>query len=197
MRKEHSKSLEALDPGAGPETLVRTPAHLASDWIARLDNGETGHEAHGMAKAMIEDFCQAAWHRLPQNPLIVEWLAGRLSKVLNYETYAERAATGKAPPLSSQKVFSLMPKPTHRSDGRGWQTAMNVAIWLKLTEMRGYSPKDAKGFAAEAFGCDLRTIDRYKRDGNEGLDGTTFSDAAIERFEHQFAEIGKRLPAKK
>lgn len=199
MDRAALEALKKLNPIYGNSSLCRIHDALALDWITRLESGEKGHEAHGIAKALIEDFCTAAWSNLPQNRHILEWLANRLSDILAYKTYKPEGAgtrsKNKVRPMTAQEVFSLMDKPPHRSGGQHDAMAREVAMWLRATELRGYSATEAIEFATSVWHRDKVSIKRYKGDGKAWADGMNLT--ALGDIAELFELRGKPLPSAK
>jgi hypothetical protein len=124
----------------------RAPEHLLRDWTERLASGERGKKADGLARAVIRDFALRQWLGHPHSPATLEWLADVLSAVLDH---------GK--PLDA---LGLMPRPASRPANP--RIAIDVALWLKATEDRGYDAADAVALAAERFAKDPKSIERYR-----------------------------------
>lgn len=125
----------------------RVPELLLRDWTTRLASGERGKAADGLARAVIRDFALRQWLGHPHSPATLEWLADVLINVLDH-----------AEPLDA---LGLMPRPNSRPPNPA--IAINVALWLKATEERGYDEGDAVALAAERFAKDTKTIERYRK----------------------------------
>jgi hypothetical protein len=133
----------------------RVPEHLLRDWTTRLASGERGIKADGLARAVIRDFALRQWLGHPHSPATLEWLAEALSNMLD-----------GAEPLAE---LGLMPRPANRPPNP--KIAIDVALWLKATEDRGYSRAEAVKLATEVFSKEPQTIRTYRLDAAEWVAG--------------------------
>lgn len=157
-----------------------TPEPLLRNWTFRLESGETGPAADGIARRLIQDFCHCAWTGHTPEPATLEWLANRLSGILD---------NGKP---AARQAFSLDPKPR----GGAKQTGLHIQIayWVAVAKYRGYEEPDAKKQAAALFHKDEKTIHRAWKECSEGK-GWGFADN--EHVAEYFKLIDRPLPPEK
>lgn len=169
-----------------PDHLLREWADgVASVWSA-MDPSDPKQAAadtrndliHGMSLRLIEDFCLRQHLGRPQSPETLLWLSEVLARIVAHKD-----------PLHS---LGLLPRPNRRPSDS--QRPIDVVFWLRNAELRGHSPQEANGLAAECFSKDLKTIQGYRRQAGAFAESMT-SDP--EHWTEYFELRSKPLPAKK
>ena len=159
------------------------PEHLLHEWTTRLLSGEQGHAAHGIARAIIIDFCTRARLNRPQSTITLNWLADVLDHILD---------EGKP---DARKAFSLMPRREGGNEKTG--EAIDIACWVRLTIRRGYSEANAKKLAAAIFCKDEKHIARQVRRAIEWADGMNPKVDWEEYFKYKRRPLPSTLPGSK
>lgn len=126
---------------------------LLRDWIARLQSGERGIEADGIARYIIKDFRLRQFLGLPQSAVVLEWLGDVLGAIVEY--------------ADARESLGLMPRPNKRpaDPQRGW----DIACWVEVAIQRGYKKAEAIQRAAEVFFVDPSNVRKLLKTGPEWM----------------------------
>lgn len=150
------------------EGVQHVPDHLLLDWTARIQSGEKGNEIHGFAVAIIHDFSLRLTLGHEQSPVTMRWLADVLEDVAEYRD-----------PKRVLELLGLMPRPKKRPADP--HRAVDVALWLRSAQQRGYSASEAVHLAADCFCKDVKTIERYRKAAGDWAEGMN-PEASWERY---------------
>jgi hypothetical protein len=168
---------EPSDPPNQSGGYEPIPNHLLIDWTNRLKSGEEGNAAHGIAKYMLEAFCIAVALQKQPPPILLEWIADVIERILE-----------KGKP-EARRAFSLLP---NRPGGKGqtWKH-IRIAQWIYITIKRGYLEPQAIKDAAALFHQDEKTIRRAWKQCSKG-DGWNFADD--DATSETFKQMNRPLP---
>ena len=169
-----------------PDHLLREWANgIASVWSAmepsdpKQTAADTRNDSiHGMSLRLIEDFCLRQHLGQPQSPETILWLSEVLARIVEHKD-----------PLHS---LGLLPRPNRRPSHS--QPAIDVVWWLRSAELRGHSPQEANGLAADCFSKDLKTIQGYRRLAGAWAESM---NPDPEHWTQYFERRSRPLPAKK
>ena len=146
--------------------VENVPDHLLQDWTARIQTGERNNEVHGLAQAVIHDFCLRQDLGHGQSEVTLRWLVDVLEGILDHRDPME--------------VLGLLPRPKSRPPDP--QRAIDVAWWLRTAELQGYLPQEAVALAADCFDRDAKTIERYRKQGAGWTEGMNPDIGHWERY---------------
>ena len=127
------------------------PDNLLLDWTLLLRTGERGDEVDKRARQILRDFVMRQSSGKLHSPVTLDWLAGVFDAVLDH--------------ADPREALGLQPRPNHRPREEN-PIDVDVAMWLRAAEQRGYSHGDAVGLAAEQFSRDTKTGSSWKRVGD-------------------------------
>lgn len=122
-------------------------------WVDQLRQFKNGSgpldkkEADRLSKEILWDFCLRHWHQKPQSTYATTWIVDALGEVLEHQP--------------ADEAFALMTRANHRPGHTGRDTTPIVA-WVALAVQRGYSKGEAEQEAADLYGCDKRSVQRYR-----------------------------------
>lgn len=137
------------------EGIDRIPEPLLARWISEIASGVRGSEVDARSRSILRDFVLRQHLGQPQSKATLDWLADMIDGVLDHQ--------------DPRALLGLSPRPKHRLPDP-WSKAAEVAIWLMQVEARGYEPAEAASLAAAVFSKDLKSIERYRRDGGKMLE---------------------------
>ena len=122
---------------------------LLLDWTTRLQSGERGIEADGIARYIIKDFRLRQFMGVPQSKVTLEWLGDALGAIVEY--------------ADARETLGLMPRPKNRpaDPQRGW----DVACWVEVAIQRGYKRAKAIQSASELFFMDPSSVRKLVKTG--------------------------------
>lgn len=148
-------------------------SQVAATWAAlepidpKQEAADTRTErSFGAARAIINDFCLRQDLGEQQSPEALRWLAEALARILDHKD-----------PLHS---LGLMPRANKRPPDP--QQAIDAAWWVRCAEANGYSHREAVTLAAETYGRDIKTIERYIAQAGEWAEHLTIEPTASRRY---------------
>lgn len=134
------------------------PSHpddiLLRHWIKRLQSGERGAQADGLARAVIGDFRLRQFLGVPQSAVTLKWLSDVLGAIVGY--------------ADARETLGLMPRPKNRPSNpqHGW----DIACWVEVTIKRGFARADAIQLASDTFFMDVSGVRKLVKQGPQWMD---------------------------